>query len=162
MGCSPSVPVEDEEVTEVYSAKPPTPNASSPEALVATTHCALVWIKMGFEKQVLSNCCLSSCLLLVPFHEKRERYKFIYSCCNFSLPESFIAVTWQEVERLRGIYDRISNRIHYDGLIHRDEFMWALFKAPKDNLFAERVCSYAEICLGFEGYECNFKTIAVS
>ena len=40
---------------------------------------------------------------------------------------------------LKELYSKLSNELHKDNLIHKDEFMWALFKANKDNLFAERV-----------------------
>lgn len=40
---------------------------------------------------------------------------------------------------LAELYAQISNELHQDNLIHKDEFMWALFKANRDNLFAERV-----------------------
>lgn len=51
------------------------------------------------------------------------------------------AVKQEEVLALRELYLRLSNELHRDNLIHRDEFMWALFKANRDNLFAERVGS---------------------
>lgn len=49
------------------------------------------------------------------------------------------AVTRDEVAALAELYAQISNELHQDNLIHKDEFMWALFKANRDNLFAERV-----------------------
>lgn len=48
-------------------------------------------------------------------------------------------VTRDEVLALRELYTKLSNELHQDNLIHKDEFMWALFKANRDNLFAERV-----------------------
>jgi hypothetical protein len=50
-----------------------------------------------------------------------------------------LAVTHNEVEALHELYHKLSNELHKDDLIHKDEFMWALFKANRDNLFAERV-----------------------
>lgn len=43
------------------------------------------------------------------------------------------------------MYDKLANEFHHDGLIHKDEFMWALFKANKNNLFAERVFQVFDI-----------------
>lgn len=51
------------------------------------------------------------------------------------------AVRHDEVLALRELYLKLSNELHQDNLIHKDEFMWALFKANRDNLFAERVRS---------------------
>ncbi|EFN58801.1 hypothetical protein CHLNCDRAFT_29817 [Chlorella variabilis] len=53
--------------------------------------------------------------------------------------------TRSEVEALRELYGKLSNELHKDNLIHKDEFMWALFKANKDNLFAERVFELFDI-----------------
>ena len=50
-----------------------------------------------------------------------------------------LVVTHGEVEALHELYHKLSNELHKDDLIHKDEFMWALFKANRDNLFAERV-----------------------
>ena len=55
-----------------------------------------------------------------------------------SLPFS-PAVDAEEIRALEKLYSQISNELHQDGIIHKDEFMWALFKANKNNLFAERV-----------------------
>ena len=43
------------------------------------------------------------------------------------------------MEALAELYSKLSNELHKDNLIHKDEFMWALFKANRDNLFADRV-----------------------
>lgn len=51
----------------------------------------------------------------------------------------FCAVGRAEVEALRELYTKISNELHHDGLIHKDELAWALFKAHRDNLFVDRV-----------------------
>ena len=40
---------------------------------------------------------------------------------------------------MRELYEKLSNELHHDGLIHKDELAWALFKAHKDNLFVDRV-----------------------
>ncbi|PRW55970.1 calcineurin B 7 isoform X1 [Chlorella sorokiniana] len=53
--------------------------------------------------------------------------------------------TRDEVLALRELYTKLSNELHQDNLIHKDEFMWALFKANKDNLFAERVFTLFDI-----------------
>ena len=50
-----------------------------------------------------------------------------------------------EVIALRDLYDKLSNELHHDGLIHKDEFAWALFKAHKDNLFVDRVFELFDI-----------------
>jgi serine/threonine-protein phosphatase 2B regulatory subunit len=55
------------------------------------------------------------------------------------------AVTVSEVEALRELYRKLSNELHQDNLIHKDEFMWALFKANRDNLFADRVFELFDI-----------------
>lgn len=47
--------------------------------------------------------------------------------------------TVQEVYSLKELYKGLSNTLHNDGLINKDEFMYALFKTHKDNLFADRV-----------------------
>lgn len=44
-----------------------------------------------------------------------------------------------EVESLMSLYDKLSNELHHDGLIHKDELAWALFKAHRNNLFVDRV-----------------------
>ena len=44
-----------------------------------------------------------------------------------------------EVESLLSLYDKLSNELHHDGLIHKDELAWALFKAHRNNLFVDRV-----------------------
>ena len=44
-----------------------------------------------------------------------------------------------EVESLLTLYDKLSNELHHDGLIHKDELAWALFKAHRNNLFVDRV-----------------------
>ena len=54
-------------------------------------------------------------------------------------PCPLLAVTHDEVDALHELYHKLSNELHKDNLIHKDEFMWALFKANRDNLFAERV-----------------------
>ncbi|KAL4858026.1 Calcineurin B-like protein 8 [Chlorella vulgaris] len=53
--------------------------------------------------------------------------------------------TPSEVDALRELYSKLSNELHQDNIIHKDEFMWALFKANKDNLFAERVFELFDI-----------------
>ncbi|KAL4443040.1 hypothetical protein ABPG77_008531 [Micractinium sp. CCAP 211/92] len=53
--------------------------------------------------------------------------------------------TRDEVAALAELYAQISNELHQDNLIHKDEFMWALFKANRDNLFAERVFELFDI-----------------
>lgn len=50
-----------------------------------------------------------------------------------------------EVAALRELYDKLSNELHQDGLIHRDEFMWALFKHNKNSLFADRMFELFDI-----------------
>jgi serine/threonine-protein phosphatase 2B regulatory subunit len=44
-----------------------------------------------------------------------------------------------EIGALRELYDKLSNELHHDGFIHKDELAWALFKAHRDNLFVDRV-----------------------
>jgi serine/threonine-protein phosphatase 2B regulatory subunit len=56
-----------------------------------------------------------------------------------------LPVTPSEVDALRELYSKLSNELHQDNIIHKDEFMWALFKANKDNLFAERVFELFDI-----------------
>ena len=53
---------------------------------------------------------------------------------------------------LRELYLKLSNELHQDNLIHKDEFMWALFKANRDNLFAERVRSRGAARLAAEAF----------
>lgn len=50
-----------------------------------------------------------------------------------------------EVESLKELYHKISNELHHDGLIHKDELSWALFKCHKDNLFVDRVFELFDI-----------------
>lgn len=57
----------------------------------------------------------------------------------------FIAVSRSEVEALRELYDKLSNELHHDGLIHKDELAWALFKAHRRNLFVDRVFELFDI-----------------
>ena len=40
---------------------------------------------------------------------------------------------------MKELYDKLSNELHHDGLIHKDELAWALFKAHRHNLFVDRV-----------------------
>eukprot|EP00898_Chlorokybus_atmophyticus_P004454 jgi/Chlat1/5009/Chrsp32S04981 len=48
--------------------------------------------------------------------------------------------TVNEVEALRELFNSVSNSVHQDGLIHRDEFALALFNsAGKRSVFADRV-----------------------
>lgn len=44
-----------------------------------------------------------------------------------------------EIGALRELYEKLSNELHHDGFIHKDELAWALFKAHRDNLFVDRV-----------------------
>lgn len=74
-------------------------------------------------------CCLQS-----PIHLKCPCF---FCCCTVSVAE---------VEALSELYRKLSNELHKDNLIHRDEFMWALFKANRDNLFAERVSFHGCRC----------------
>ena len=67
------------------------------------------------------------------------------SLIAWACPACPAAVTRSEVEALRELYGKLSNELHKDNLIHKDEFMWALFKANKDNLFAERVFELFDI-----------------
>ena len=56
--------------------------------------------------------------------------------------ESLARVTnfsFDEVESLKELYIKLSNELHHDGLIHKDELAWALFKSHRDNLFVDRV-----------------------
>ena len=56
-----------------------------------------------------------------------------------------IAVSTQEIEALSELYEKLSNELHHDGLMHKDELSWALFKAHKDNLFVDRVFELFDI-----------------
>lgn len=70
---------------------------------------------------------------------------------DLSDPDSFDNLAAQthfsiaEVQALSELYSKLSNELHRDNLIHRDEFMWALFKANRDNLFADRVFELFDI-----------------
>jgi hypothetical protein len=55
------------------------------------------------------------------------------------------AVSAAEVEALRELYSKLSNELHCDSLIHKDELAWALFKAHRDNLFVDRVFELFDI-----------------
>ena len=50
-----------------------------------------------------------------------------------------------EVESLMSLYDKLSNELHHDGLIHKDELAWALFKAHRSNLFVDRVFTLFDV-----------------
>lgn len=50
-----------------------------------------------------------------------------------------------EVYSLQELYQTLSNTLHKDGLINKDEFMYALFKTHNDNLFADRVFEIFDI-----------------
>lgn len=50
-----------------------------------------------------------------------------------------------EVDSLRELYQKLSNELHHDGLIHKDELAWALFKCHRDNLFVDRVFELFDI-----------------
>jgi serine/threonine-protein phosphatase 2B regulatory subunit len=50
-----------------------------------------------------------------------------------------------EVHALRGLYARHANELHQDGLLHRDELAWALFRAHRDSLFVDRIFSLFDI-----------------
>lgn len=50
-----------------------------------------------------------------------------------------------EINSLRELYDKLSNELHVDGLIHKDELAWALFKSHRDNLFVDRVFELFDI-----------------
>lgn len=50
-----------------------------------------------------------------------------------------------EVDSLRELYHKLSNELHHDGLIHKDELAWALFKCHRDNLFVDRVFELFDI-----------------
>lgn len=50
-----------------------------------------------------------------------------------------------EITSLRELYDKLSNELHVDGLIHKDELAWALFKSHRDNLFVDRVFELFDI-----------------
>jgi serine/threonine-protein phosphatase 2B regulatory subunit len=50
-----------------------------------------------------------------------------------------------EIESLQELYDKLSNELHHDGLIHKDELAWALFKCHRDNLFVDRVFQLFDI-----------------
>lgn len=49
------------------------------------------------------------------------------------------------MEALRELYEKLSNELHSDGFIHKDELAWALFKAHRDNLFVDRVFELFDI-----------------
>ena len=57
----------------------------------------------------------------------------------------FFAVGPDEIGALRELYDKLSNELHHDGFIHKDELAWALFKAHRDNLFVDRVFELFDI-----------------
>ena len=46
---------------------------------------------------------------------------------------------------MRELYLKLSNELHHDSLIHKDELAWALFKAHRDNLFVDRVFELFDI-----------------
>lgn len=53
--------------------------------------------------------------------------------------------SYAEVESLKELYEKLSNELHHDGLIHKDELAWALFKSHRDNLFVDRVFELFDI-----------------
>jgi hypothetical protein len=66
--------------------------------------------------------------------------KHKFPCFTYGIITAWLdTVSLPEVQGLKELYYKLSNKLHQDNLIHKDEFMWALFKANKDNLFAERV-----------------------
>jgi serine/threonine-protein phosphatase 2B regulatory subunit len=50
-----------------------------------------------------------------------------------------------EITSLWELYHKLSNELHVDGLIHKDELAWALFKSHRDNLFVDRVFELFDI-----------------
>jgi serine/threonine-protein phosphatase 2B regulatory subunit len=68
--------------------------------------------------------------------------------CSNPCPSHHLAtvtVNVGEVAALRELYDKLSNELHRDGLIHKDELAWALFKAHRNNLFVDRVFELFDI-----------------
>lgn len=53
--------------------------------------------------------------------------------------------TVDEVDALGELYDKLSNSVYQDGVMHKEEFMLALFKSKKDNLFGDRVFDLFDI-----------------
>jgi serine/threonine-protein phosphatase 2B regulatory subunit len=50
-----------------------------------------------------------------------------------------------EVRALRSLYARHANELHADGLLHKDELAWALFRAHRSSLFVDRIFSLFDI-----------------
>ncbi|GAB4820841.1 hypothetical protein N2152v2_007887 [Parachlorella kessleri] len=53
--------------------------------------------------------------------------------------------TIEEVDALGELYNKLSNSVYQDNVMHKEEFMLALFKAKKDNLFGDRVFELFDI-----------------
>lgn len=54
--------------------------------------------------------------------------------------------SYDEVCALKELFKRLSNSLHHDGLIHRDEFAYAIFKTQnQSNLFTDKVFQVFDI-----------------
>lgn len=115
MGCTSSKSVQ---TTEIAKTEAKTEDPDSREVLSRETNCTYSRNKLNSE--LIPND-LTDVDLIIP------------------------AVSKAEVDALRELYSKLSNELHHDGLIHKDELAWALFKAHRDNLFIDRVFDLFDI-----------------
>ncbi|KAL6767376.1 hypothetical protein ACKKBF_B35040 [Auxenochlorella protothecoides x Auxenochlorella symbiontica] len=110
------------------------------------------------------------CIESKAVQEQAEEVEMIKQPAASAVPEEILGFnvarlaskthfTAQEVASLHRLFLILSNELHEDNLIHKDEFLWALFKARRDSLFADRVFELFDIkqnqVLDFEEFVCS-------